>query len=53
MSYSNAGFGFLGRFLEGRAGMTWEEFLASQILKPLGMASSGVAPPADLNNMGS
>jgi hypothetical protein len=51
-SYSNTGFAFLGRFLEGRAGMTWEEFLASEILKPLGMANTSVVPPPDLNNMG-
>lgn len=51
VSYSNMGFGLLGRFMEGPASSTWEDWVAGQILKPLGMTNSGNAPPSDLSNM--
>lgn len=50
-SYSNAGFAFLGRFLEPLAGATWEEYLSSEVLKPLGMASTSFQPPADTTTL--
>ena len=51
-SYSNAGFAYLGRFLEGVAGATWEDFTTANILKPLGMTNTLFAPPDDLDDMG-
>jgi beta-lactamase class C len=51
-SYSNTGFSYLGRFLESVAGATWEEYVASNVLKPLGMTNTMFDAPADLTDMG-
>eukprot|EP00731_Ephydatia_muelleri_P030262 Em0021g785a len=40
-SYSNLGFGLLGRTLEAIDHSTWEEMLQERILTPLGMVGSG------------
>lgn len=39
--YSNAGYNVLAAVIEAATGVTYEEFLASRILRPLGMASTG------------
>jgi CubicO group peptidase (beta-lactamase class C family) len=39
-SYSNLGFGILGRSLEGVAGMSWEEYVRRMVAEPLGMVNT-------------
>ena len=43
--YSNLGISLLGRALEQVAGKTWEEFMLTDLMRPLGMVNSG-PPPA-------
>ena len=38
--YSNLGFAILGRIVSGASGMPYREYIASRILRPLGMAST-------------
>jgi CubicO group peptidase (beta-lactamase class C family) len=40
-SYSNLGYSLLGRALASKAGKRYEEYVEQDLLKPLGMASSG------------
>mmetsp|Transcript_20360 Transcript_20360/g.33577 ORF Transcript_20360/g.33577 Transcript_20360/m.33577 type:complete len:587 (-) Transcript_20360:59-1819(-) len=40
-AYSNVGVALLGRALSKVAGMTWEEWVATKIMKPLRMKNSG------------
>lgn len=40
--YTNLGVGLLGMALSRRAGMSYEELVAERILRPLGMASTGI-----------
>ena len=42
--YSNLGIALLGRALQRAANTTWEDYLATEILAPLGMADSGNPP---------
>jgi CubicO group peptidase (beta-lactamase class C family) len=45
--YSNLGAGLLGHALARRAGLSYEGLLQQRVLRPLGMASTGIAlPPA-------
>ena len=46
-AYSNLGAGLLGHVLALRAGLPYEELLAERILRPLGLADTGVALSAD------
>ncbi|KAH3743905.1 beta-lactamase family protein [Pelomyxa schiedti] len=40
-SYSNLGFGLIGRLLETTFGMSYEDYVTQSILTPLGMTSTG------------
>lgn len=42
--YSNYGFGLLGRIVEKASGRSYREYLASEILRPLGMLNSTLEP---------
>ena len=42
--YSNLGIALLGRALEKVAGISWEQYVATKILEPLGMNGSGNPP---------
>jgi CubicO group peptidase (beta-lactamase class C family) len=44
MRYSSLGVGLLGDALAARAGTSYEELLAERVLRPLGMAQTGVQP---------
>mmetsp|Transcript_31343 Transcript_31343/g.43930 ORF Transcript_31343/g.43930 Transcript_31343/m.43930 type:complete len:538 (-) Transcript_31343:223-1836(-) len=46
--YSNLGIAVLGRALEKVAGKTWEEWVESEIMKPLAMADSGAKCTSDV-----
>lgn len=46
-SYSSPGIEILGRLIEVCSGQTYEEFIESRILKPLGMKDTFFYPPAD------
>jgi CubicO group peptidase (beta-lactamase class C family) len=46
-SYSSPGIEILGRIIEVCSGQKYEDFIASRILKPLGMKDSFFFPPAD------
>ncbi len=48
--YSNVGFGLLGRILELRTGMNYEELLATRLAGPLGMTSTVMTPTAAIAN---
>jgi CubicO group peptidase (beta-lactamase class C family) len=45
--YSNLGIAILGRVIEVRSGMAFEDFLASRIFQPLGMKDSHIFLPAE------
>lgn len=51
VSYCNTGFSVLGRILEGVFGKSFEEYVASNILKPLGMADTTFTPPLASTNL--
>jgi CubicO group peptidase (beta-lactamase class C family) len=38
--YSNAGFSLLGNLMERREGVAWEELMAREVFKPLGLTSA-------------
>lgn len=46
-SYSSQGIEILGRLIEVCSGQKYEEFMASRILRPLGMKDSFFFPPSD------
>ena len=46
MSYSDSGYVLLGYIIERVSGTTFEDFLASRILRPLGMLNSGYDRPS-------
>jgi len=46
-SYSSPGIEILGRLIEVCSGQKYEDFIASRILRPLGMKDSFFFPPAD------
>jgi CubicO group peptidase (beta-lactamase class C family) len=46
-SYSSPGIEILGRLIEVCSGQKYEEFIASRILRPLGMKDTFFYPPAD------
>jgi len=43
--YSNVGFVILGAILEQKTGKPWEELIANELFKPLGMTTAGFGPP--------
>ncbi len=43
-SYSNAGYGLLGKLIEVTSGQTYEAYVSENIFEPLGMTSSFVRP---------
>lgn len=45
--YSNMALATLGRLVEVRSGMKYEDFVAKRLLQPLGMKDSFYFPPAD------
>jgi CubicO group peptidase (beta-lactamase class C family) len=45
--YSNMGIATLGRLIEVRSGMKYEDFIAKRILQPLGMKDTFFFPPED------
>ena len=42
--YSNFGIALLGRALQRAVNTTWEEWVAAELLAPLGMRDSGLPP---------
>lgn len=48
--YSNLGFGLLGQALSARAGKSYAELVQERIAKPLGMADTGIALTANMQN---
>ncbi|MDG4832073.1 serine hydrolase [Solwaraspora sp. WMMD1047] len=44
--YSNLGYTLVGAALERRTGAPFEEVLAAEVLRPLGMTTAGFGPPA-------
>lgn len=44
--YSNYGFALLGRIIQAASGMSYRDYLESQILRPLAMTSSTLEPSA-------
>lgn len=44
--YSNPGYGLLGALVERLRGVPWLEAAKSELLEPLGMADTGLTPPA-------
>lgn len=43
-TYSNAGYIVVGAMLERRTGKTWEQLMAQEIFKPLGITNAGFGP---------
>lgn len=45
-SYCNAAFPLLARICEVRSGLVWDDFVESEVLKPLGMLTTCIQPPS-------
>lgn len=53
MIYSNAGYGLLAHIAETRAGRPWEQLVADEVFRPLGLATAKVGyPTSDTDTVG-